>query len=62
MATRTLLTVEDYAALEEPAGVRYELSEGELIVSPSSSAAHNEIRDGFDSRLRVFVKSHKLAS
>jgi Uma2 family endonuclease len=37
MATKTLLTVKEYAALEEPEGVRYELSEGELIVIPSAS-------------------------
>ena len=37
MATKTLLTVEGYNALEEPAGVKYELDRGELIVTPSSS-------------------------
>jgi Uma2 family endonuclease len=60
MATKTLLTVEQYAALEEPGGVRYELSEGELIVTPSPSCFHNEIRDEFNTRLRAFVKQHKL--
>ena len=40
MAAKTLLSVKDYAALEEPEGVRYELSEGELIVTPSSSPFH----------------------
>ncbi len=45
MATKTLLTIADYAALEEPEGVRYELSKGELIVTPSSSPRHNIIRD-----------------
>jgi len=60
MATKTLLTVEDYLALEEPACLRYELSEGELIVAPSSSAFHNEVRDDFNARLRSFVKSHRL--
>jgi Uma2 family endonuclease len=45
MATKALLTIADYAALEEPEGVRYELSEGELIVTPSSSPRHNIIRD-----------------
>ena len=45
MATKTLLTTEQYAALEEPEGVRYELSEGELIVTPSASLFHNELRD-----------------
>jgi Uma2 family endonuclease len=60
MATKTLLTVADYAALEEPAGVRYELSEGELIVSPSANYFHNRIRDLFNARLRVFVDRNKL--
>jgi Uma2 family endonuclease len=60
MTTKTLLTVEDYAALDEPEGVRYELSEGELIVTPSASAFHNDIRDEFNARLRPFVKSRKL--
>ena len=45
MATKTLLTIDDYLALEEPVGVRYELSEGELIVTPSANYFHNEIRD-----------------
>jgi Uma2 family endonuclease len=60
MATKTLLTVEDYAALDEPEGVRYELSEGELIVTPSSSYLHNDVRDDFNARLKAFVKSHRL--
>jgi Uma2 family endonuclease len=60
MATKTLLTIEQYAALDEPAGVRYELSEGELIVTPSPSYFHNEIRDEFNARLRAFVKKQKL--
>jgi|SRR5579875_610175 len=60
MATKTLLTVQDYAALDEPPGVRYELSEGELIVTPSSTPFHNLIRDDFNSRLRGFVKERKL--
>ena len=60
MSTKTLLTVQDYAALEEPSGVRYELSNGELIVSPSASYLHNEIRDYFNALLRSFVKPRKL--
>ncbi|HEX5481826.1 MAG TPA: Uma2 family endonuclease [Terriglobia bacterium] len=60
MATKTLLTVKDYAALEEPEGVRYELSEGELIVTPSSSPFHNSIRDELNSRLRVFLKTRNV--
>jgi hypothetical protein len=51
MATKTLLTVKDYAALDEPEGVRYELSHGELIVTPSASHFHNRIRDRVTARL-----------
>ncbi len=60
MATKTLLTVKEYAALEEPEGTRYELSNGELIVTPSASYFHNEIRDRFSASLRAFVEIRKL--
>lgn len=60
MPTKTLLTVQDYAGLEEPPGVRYELSNGELIVTPSSSHFHNRLRDDLSSRLWAFVKQHSL--
>lgn len=60
MATKTLLTVQDYAALEEPEGLRYELSNGELIVTPSSSYFHNGIRDYFNAALRAFAGPRKL--
>jgi Uma2 family endonuclease len=60
MATRGLLTVKQYTALEEPGGLRYELSQGQLIATRSPSLFHNEIRDELNARLRAFVKSHKL--
>ena len=60
MASKALLTIEEYAALDEPEGVRYELSEGELIVTPSASLFHNELRGEFNARLRAFVKTRKL--
>src|SRR5690348_3830527 len=60
MTAKALLRVEDYAALDEPEGVRYELSEGELIVTPSPNYFHNKIRDEFNALLRAFVKSEKL--
>jgi Uma2 family endonuclease len=56
MATKTLLTIEQYAALDEPVGVRYELSEGKLIVTPSANYFHNDIRDRFIARLRAFLE------
>ena len=45
MGTKTPMTIADYVTLEEPEGVRFELSEGELIVTPSSNLRHNIIRD-----------------
>lgn len=60
MATKTLVTCEEYAALQEPQGMRYELSEGEVIVTPSASFFHNEIRDYLNGRLRAFVESREL--
>jgi Uma2 family endonuclease len=60
MATKTLLTVRDYAALDEPAGVRYELSNGQLIVTLSASHYHNSIRDDLNGPLRAFVEQRKL--
>ena len=60
MATKTFLTVAQFAALEEPAGVRYELSNGELIVTPSASHSHNKIRDRFTARLQAFLDVSKL--
>ena len=58
MATKTLLTIEQYAALDEPVGVRYELSEGELIVTPSANFFHNKTRDRLNSRLQAFLDAH----
>lgn len=60
MTTKTLLTIEDYVALDEPAGVRYELSRGELIVTPSSSYSDNEIRDTLNAALRAFAEPMKF--
>jgi Uma2 family endonuclease len=62
MATKTLLTILDYGALNEPEGARYELSEGELIVSPSANYFHNRIRDRFNVRLLPFVERRNLGS
>jgi Uma2 family endonuclease len=61
MVTKTLLRVADYAALDEPEGVRYELSEGELIVTPSANYFHNRIRDRFN-RLLAPVETQNLGS
>lgn len=60
MLTKALLSVKDYSDLDEPVGVRYELSDGELIVSPSATPFHNKIRDRFNIRLQTFPGIEKL--
>ncbi len=47
MATKTLLTVEDFMRLPESVGtqVRYELVEGELVRLPLEMLLHNLVRD-----------------
>ncbi|MGH9480137.1 MAG: Uma2 family endonuclease, partial [Terriglobales bacterium] len=44
----------------DSAGPRYELSQGELIVSAATSFSHNEIRDRLNARLRSFVEPRRL--
>ena len=60
MATKTLLTIEQYNALDEPVGVRYELDRGELIVTPSPALSHNIVGGGFYRRLSVWGEEHNL--
>src|SRR5208282_3950405 len=60
MATKTLLTIGQYSALEEPAGVRYELDRGELIVTPSPAPRHNIICGELYSRLHAWAKENNL--
>ncbi len=45
MATQTLMTVEQFAALETLDTEDYELSEGELVPLSSGTWYHNELRD-----------------
>ena len=60
MSTKTLMTAEQYGALDEPEGVRYELSEGELIVSPSAMLFHNLTCNRINLPLSIFVHQNKL--
>jgi len=57
MTTRTLMTIEQYDALPEKEGVKYELNDGELLtVSPSPRLVHNRVRDEIGFRLREYVR------
>jgi len=61
MATRTLMSIEQYDAVPEREGVKYELNEAELVtVSPSSRLLHNRVRDAIGFRLWEYVHSRGL--
>jgi Uma2 family endonuclease len=60
MGTITKLTFQEYEQLPEQEGVRYELDEGTLVMAPSPTWWHNDIRDYIANRLRGFVKTHGL--
>ncbi|MGH9404766.1 MAG: Uma2 family endonuclease [Terriglobia bacterium] len=61
MTTKTLMSIEEYDALPEKEGVKYELSEGELItVAASPRLYHNRVRDELAFSLRQFVRANKL--
>jgi Uma2 family endonuclease len=60
MATKTLLTIGQYSALDEPVGVRYELDRGELIVTPSPVPMHNIICGDLYTRLSAWTKENNL--
>lgn len=61
MTTKTLMSIEEYDALPEKEGVKYELNEGELItVSASPRLFHNRVRDLLGRRLAAFVEEHAL--
>jgi Uma2 family endonuclease len=55
------MTIEQYDALPDKEGLRYELDAGVLItVLASPSLFHNMIRDRLGTELYIFVKEHKL--
>ena len=60
MPTKTLLTVGEYNALDEPVGVRYELDRGELIVTPSPVPMHNIICGDLFTRLSAWANESNL--
>ena len=65
MATKALLTVEDFVRLPESVGgqdVRYELVEGELITVSPGMLPHNLIRDRILVSLLTFVQARKLGT
>ena len=60
MAAKSLLTIGQYTALEEPVGVRYELDRGEIIVTLSAVPMHNIICGELFGRLSAWAKGNNL--
>lgn len=65
MATKALMTVDDFVRLPETVGdrdFRYELVEGELITMSPGMLPHNLIRDTMLVLLKAFVTTRKLGT
>jgi Uma2 family endonuclease len=62
MATKTLLTVEEFLRLPEPLDCSYELVEGELITVSPRMFLHNQLRDNLLVLLITFVEAHRLGT
>src|SRR3989442_4561600 len=60
MATKTLLTVEEFLRLPEPMDATYELVEGELVTLSPGMFPHNIVRDNVLVTLRAFLAGRKL--
>jgi len=60
MATKTLLTVEDFLRRSEARDMRYELVEGELITLSPTMPEHNGVRDTLLVVLRNFLAGRGL--
>ena len=60
MATKTLLTIEEFIPLLGARDVRYELVEGEVVTVSPGMARHNLVRDKLLMLLRTFAEAQKL--
>jgi Uma2 family endonuclease len=60
MSATTHLTFEEFQNLPEEEGKRYELDEGELLMTPSPTFLHNRIRFRIARSLAEFVESGGL--
>jgi Uma2 family endonuclease len=60
VATKTLLTVEQFEQLPEEEHYRYELDHGELIEVACATYEHNQIRGCLESSLRLFLTGRQI--
>ncbi len=62
MATKTLMTVEEFMPLLESRDVWYELVEGEVLTVSPGMFRHNQSRDAIFFALQVFLKDRHLGT
>jgi len=62
MATKTLITVEEFLRLPEPMDAIQELVEGEVVTLPYTVPLHNLVRDKILVLLITFVESGRLGT
>src|SRR6266568_2625988 len=62
MATKTLLTVEEFARLFETPDTHYELVDGELVTVSPEMFSHNRVRDNVLCILMPFLNAHDLGT
>jgi Uma2 family endonuclease len=60
MATKTLLTIEQFDQLPVKEGILYELNEGELVSMTEPMPRHNWVRDNIAAALRDFAHPRHL--
>lgn len=60
MATKTWMTIAEFDALDEIEGVKQELIDGELILTPSPMPLHNIVCSNLGVPLGSFIREHKL--
>jgi Uma2 family endonuclease len=60
MATKTLLTIEEFDQLPIIEGVLYELNEGEVVTMTTPMPRHNWVRDNIARLMGNFVEERKL--
>ncbi len=60
MSTKTLMSVEEFAQMTTSETEDYELVEGELVLLPSASPLHADVRGRLEHLLRSYFESHPI--
>ncbi|MFN7918977.1 MAG: Uma2 family endonuclease [Bryobacteraceae bacterium] len=60
MATKTLLTAEEFDMLEPPDHESYELDEGELVVMPKPPPLHNAVSQNLWVRIYLYLQTRPI--